>query len=394
MPIVTNLKYSYNDLTIMPEILSDVESRKDVIPFYCTRDNRIVLPIFAAPMSSVVGINNADIFYDNNIIPIIPRNIAFDIRTKYMFKGYWVSYGLDELNLIYSKYTSFEDDWYIVADIANGHMYKMIELCAKIKSKFGDKVHIMAGNIANCEVLKHYETAGIEYVRIGIGGGSLCTTTTHTGCHVPMASLVNSCYKYKQDNNLSIKLIADGGIRDYSDVIKALALGADYVMIGGLFGSLFESAAPINFEYKEAQSTFRISQGYDKFNLVTSFNYIGVRFNIFKECYKKECEYGEDIYYIVDADAKLIPEEMKLKLISKFNIKKKLYGMASLTAQDELGAKKGQSPEGLLREVEVTGTIKKWSKEMEDYLRSIMSYCNDLDLSSFIGQKILVVNKS
>lgn len=85
---------------------------------------------------------------------------------------------------------------------------------------------------------------------------------------------------------------------------------------------------------------------------------------------------------------------MKWKLISEFNIKKKLYGMASLTAQDELGAKKGQSPEGLLREVEVTGTIKKWSKEMEDYLRSIMSYCNDLDLSSFIGQKILVVNKS
>ena len=80
----------------------------------------------------------------------------------------------------------------------------------------------------------------IDYVRCGIGAGAGCITSSNTGVHYPMASLINDCYRLKTP--YSPKIIADGGIRNYSDVIKALALGADYVMIGSLFAQCEESA--------------------------------------------------------------------------------------------------------------------------------------------------------
>ena len=87
----------------------------------------------------------------------------------------------------------------------------------------------------------------IDFIRVGIGGGSGCITTSNVSTHYPQASLIDECYNIKKQllletEDILPKIIADGGIRNYDHVIKALALGADYVMIGSLFAQCIESA--------------------------------------------------------------------------------------------------------------------------------------------------------
>lgn len=187
--------YSYNDVTIVPSIISDVKSRSECNPFI--NDN--YLPIFASPMASVVSEENYKIFEANNIIPILPRIKEYDIkyRIKKMHQGWWVAVSLKELenDIINDLETTPEltnKDYYICVDIANGHMKYLYAECALAKTlarKRGINLTIMTGNIANaktyewiyknalCEVEenghKYYDCA-IDYIRVGIGGGSGC----------------------------------------------------------------------------------------------------------------------------------------------------------------------------------------------------------------------------
>lgn len=238
----TNLKYSYNDITIKPAVISKIKHRRECNPF-CGEN----LPIFTAPMSTVVDTYNFEVFKENKIIPILPRNINIYIRKEYLLKGEWVAFGLDEFNdtfLIDSLDPSMH--YKVCIDIANGHMKKLLDIIKKAKKKYPNLV-IMTGNIANPETIRAYIDAKVDFVRLGIGAGNGCITTSNTGIHYPMASLINDTVTYLKNNlkSKSIKIIADGGIRNYSDVIKALALGADYVMIGGLFAQCEESCGEV-----------------------------------------------------------------------------------------------------------------------------------------------------
>ena len=227
---MNNIGYSYNDISIIPAEISKVNSRSEI--------ELESLPIFTAPMSTIVDIDCLQTYIDNKITPIIPRNIDINIRKKYLTQ-YWTALSLKEARKLFLEDGLLSNyNYRICIDIANGHMQQLINLCKEIKLNYKNVV-IMTGNIANPNTLLYYSGI-IDYVRLGIGSGFGCITSSNTGIHYPMASLINECYKVKNENNLKIKLVADGGIRNYSDVIKALALGADYVMIGGLFARFIE----------------------------------------------------------------------------------------------------------------------------------------------------------
>ena len=107
------------------------------------------------------------------------------------------------------------------------------------------KISLMGGNIANFYSIEYYMLSGFDYVRCGIGGGSGCLTSVHTSIHCPMASLIDDLYLYREKifdrtKHVKTKIIADGGIKTYSDVIKCLALGADYVMMGYTFSKAID----------------------------------------------------------------------------------------------------------------------------------------------------------
>lgn len=317
--------YSLKEITIIPTTISDIDSRSECNPYYGE-----LLPLFTAPMSAVVGVNSWKDYMNNKINPIIPRNVSIEKRLNFLSNTtMFVSFSLSEIQqqFIDKDYTDYNGQFHILIDIANGNMRKMFDLVKQLKQKYEDIV-IMAGNIANPETYEEYCKAGIDYCRVGIGGGSGCNTSTFTGIHYPIGSLLKECNTIKEKyKNLSVqnvglnptKIIADGGIKGYSDIIKCLALGADYVMCGSIFAKMEESEGDL----------------------------------------------------------------IKGLASEKF---KKFYGMSTPKAQIELGGDGSKATEGNETIISVEYTMKEWVSNFKAYLKSAMSYCGKRNLKEFVGK--------
>lgn len=163
--------YSLDEICLTPASVSSIEHRKDVLIY----NNHNKLPLFSAPMACVIDNESAPKFEQVGINTIIPRNISWDDRYLALVDGMWVAVGFNE-----AQYILDECDFkgtpkiHLCIDQANGHMQTLLKLCKDLKIKFGDKIRIMTGNIANPKAYAEYAYAGIDYIRCGIGGGSAC----------------------------------------------------------------------------------------------------------------------------------------------------------------------------------------------------------------------------
>ncbi len=125
----------------------------------------------------------------------------------------------------------------IVVDTAHGHSKGVITMVKQIKSRFD--VQLIAGNVATGEATRDMVKAGADAVKVGIGPGSICTTRVVAGVGVPQVTAIMECAKVALKSR--IPLIADGGIKQTGDIAKAIAAGADSVMLGSLFAGVDES---------------------------------------------------------------------------------------------------------------------------------------------------------
>jgi IMP dehydrogenase len=126
----------------------------------------------------------------------------------------------------------------LIIDTAHGHSKGVLETVKKLKKKYGDKVDIIAGNIATGEAGKALVKAGADAVKVGIGPGSICTTRVVAGVGVPQLSAI---YEVRKAIGPNVPLIADGGIKQSGDIAKALAMGASTVMMGSILAGTNES---------------------------------------------------------------------------------------------------------------------------------------------------------
>lgn len=227
---------SLNEITILPAKISRVRSRKDVDPY----EENGKLPVFVAPMTCILNDNNIDIFNDSLVIPIEPVDFFSPNYNMLNMDGTWKALTLEQF-----KYWFIEENaqkgnaYYILIDCANGHMKILYDMIVQAKQNYGKMLHIMVGNIANPDTYEICCETGVDYVRVGIGGGSGCTTSVLTGCHASMPYLLYNINKTRKqrisENKFCTKVIADGGIDSIAKIIKCLALGADYVMCGKMF---------------------------------------------------------------------------------------------------------------------------------------------------------------
>jgi IMP dehydrogenase len=126
----------------------------------------------------------------------------------------------------------------IVIDTAHAHTKKVLETVKQFKNHF-DGTELITGNISSFNAAKDLVELGVDVVKVGIGPGSICTTRVVTGVGVPQISAIMEVYRFLKDTDVT--LIADGGIKHTGDIAKAIAAGADSVMIGSLFAGTEES---------------------------------------------------------------------------------------------------------------------------------------------------------
>jgi len=126
----------------------------------------------------------------------------------------------------------------LVVDIAHGHSEHAIRMVHRLKQRFPD-VEVIGGNVATAGGVRDLAEAGADAVKVGVGAGSICITRVVTGFGVPQLTAIMDCADAAQA--LDVPLIADGGVRTSGDLTKALAAGADTVMIGGLLAGTEES---------------------------------------------------------------------------------------------------------------------------------------------------------
>ncbi|KFI34380.1 inosine-5-monophosphate dehydrogenase, partial [Peptococcaceae bacterium SCADC1_2_3] len=141
-----------------------------------------------------------------------------------------------------------------VIDTAHGHSQNVIEALVKIKRKYPELV-VVAGNVATAEGVKDLVKAGVNAVKVGIGPGAICTTRVIAGAGVPQITAIYECATEAAKYNIPV--ISDGGVKYSGDITKAIAAGADVVMIGSLFAGTEESPGETEIYQGRSYKTYR-----------------------------------------------------------------------------------------------------------------------------------------
>lgn len=188
----------------------------------------------------------------------------------------------------------------LALDTAHGHSAGVIRAVSEIKAKFPD-VDVSAGNIATAEAVKALVDAGADVVKVGIGPGSICTTRVVAGIGVPQATAVALCAEEAHKHDIPV--IADGGIKFSGDLVKAIALGASSVMVGGMLAGTEE--CPGDVVYYQGRS-YKVYRGMGSLSAMKS----GSKDRYFQDDYEPE---------------KLVPEGVEGRVPYKGPLSKVVY---------------------------------------------------------------------
>lgn len=143
----------------------------------------------------------------------------------------------------------------LVIDTAHGHSKRVVETTTLLKQEFGSQVDIISGNIATAEAAEALIAAGADAIKVGVGPGSICTTRIISGVGVPQLTAIWDCAQAAQ--KYGVPVIADGGIRYSGDIVKALAAGADAVMLGSIMAGTEESPGEIEIYQGRSYKVYR-----------------------------------------------------------------------------------------------------------------------------------------
>lgn len=253
--------YELEDVTLIPTVTNVGRPDERKLNFYVQDSDDVTginksLPIFTSPMEAIIGSGNSKVFSDSGIRPIIPGTEPIEIRLE-LCQWIFCAFSPAEIDEYFIKVRrAGMNQFHLCIDAGNGHDVRVLEMGLRLRQMYQNQVLLMGGNVALPEVYKDYSTAGFNYVRYGIASGSLINREKY-GFHYPMASLLDDLKNYRISGAgkglRHVKVIADGGIKSFSDIIKAIACGADYVMVGSELARVIEAAGSI----------FRMEKGED-----------------------------------------------------------------------------------------------------------------------------------
>jgi IMP dehydrogenase len=255
---------SYDDVLLVPQY-SDIRSRSEIdVATDLGKGLVLDLPVIASPMDTISESPMASMMGSFGATAIVHRYNTIEQQARMVSEAKESCKG----SLIVGAAVGITDDFlnratilravntdFICIDVAHGHHILMKEAIQSLRDTMGEDVHIMAGNVATLEGINDLADWGADSVRCNIGGGSICSTRIQTGHGLPGLQTIIECAKTDRD----VKIIADGGIKTSGDMVKALAAGADAVMVGSLLSGTDESPGKV-FEDKDG-SRWKIYRG-------------------------------------------------------------------------------------------------------------------------------------
>jgi len=261
---------SFDDMLLVPGY-SEIKTRAEVdLTTDLGKGIALSLPIVSAPMDTVTGRAMAEALEDSGGIGVIHRYAAVDVQSANVRhvstagKDVGAAVGVTGDYMARAGHLIESGVHMLCIDVAHGHHSLVKHAIAEIRSEWPD-IHIMAGNIATYSAYSDLCEWGADSVRVGIGGGSACTTRGRTGHGVPTLSSVFDCHNMRRQMLATdpechtAAIIADGGIRSSGDMVKALAAGADAVMIGSMLSGTDQ--APGEFIVGEGGARYKKFRG-------------------------------------------------------------------------------------------------------------------------------------
>jgi IMP dehydrogenase len=248
---------AFDDVIMTPN-RSDLTSRNDPnINLGTKLTNKVALqtPIISANMDTITGAKMAKLMHKKGGIGILHRfypnwesfqNEVYDVWTNTGWLA--ISVGLknsanDDIAMFSSLFKDVHKGALIVCiDVAHGHMDSVLKRVKLYKNAFGEDIQVIAGNVATPNGAKDLVEAGVDAIKVGVGCGSMCTTRIITGHGVPQLSAIMTIRKAIGNR---VPIIADGGIKNSGDIVKALSAGASTVMIGRILAGTAETPGNI-----------------------------------------------------------------------------------------------------------------------------------------------------
>ena len=372
---LTKIGYDLRSVSIVQTACSDIEHRGECDPMITLCDRK-VYPVIVAPMGSVTDEYNYKIWLDNGFICVVPRTVDFEKRIE-IRKETFASFSLSEASFLIDRFAPKDSGkHYICIDIAHGTMKSLYKICFDLKLLMGDDIVIMTGNVANPDAYPFYAFNGISYMRAGIGAGSRCTTACNVGVYYPMATLIDDL-RMKQDDLEAegfedrTEIIPDGGIVNFDDIQKCLALGAYAVMSGRIFAKAEEASEPIVFLHP------------DNLNMADAIPA--------EEYYDKLKELKEKSDLMDTEDNEYWDSYRKLSKRKPYRL---YYGMSTKKAQKLTGGTGTTTAEGIAKPILVEYPIAKWADNMASYIRSCMSYTGNRTIQELRENTKLIIDGS
>jgi len=235
---------TFDDVLLEPQY-SDIISRSQV-DIHGTIDDRskaLFLPIISSPMDTVTEVEMAINMHRLGGLGIIHRYNTIDEQCDLVKETLGQVATVGAAIGVTSDYLERAAALYdagvrvLCVDVAHGHHIMMKNALTELRDLLGNDLHIMAGNVGTLEGFNALADWGADSIRVGIGGGSICSTRIQTGHGIPTLQSVLECGRSDRD----ARLIADGGIKTSGDIVKAIAAGADFVILGSLLGGCEEA---------------------------------------------------------------------------------------------------------------------------------------------------------
>ena len=227
-----NTAITFDDVLLVPAY-NHWESRRVVDISMSDRMGKLQLdlPLMSSNMDTITGVEMADFMGNNKAIGVLHRFMPIDDNVA-MWKACrhatFVSVGCSDKDLERTEALRDAGATLFCIDVAHAHAKYVGRTLKNMREMLGKETCLMAGNVATYAGADYLASCNADIIKVGIGGGSVCTTRLKTGFGVPSLTAIRECAKVDRS------IVADGGMRTPGDLVKALAFGADFLMVGSM----------------------------------------------------------------------------------------------------------------------------------------------------------------